>query len=112
MTVENGTIVLGEGGDLTGVNFAGELPRMNYELSLEAKRVQGSDFFCGLTFPVGQECCTMIVGGWGGGLVGISSINGNDASENETTQIRKFEDEPLVQDPHPGNARDDRNLDR
>ena len=27
---------------------------------------------------------TLIVGGWGGGLVGISSIDGEDASNNST----------------------------
>ena len=38
---------------------------MDYELRLEAKRVEGGDFFCGLTFPVGKEYCTLILGGWG-----------------------------------------------
>jgi hypothetical protein len=32
-----------------------------------------------------------VVGGWGGGLVGLSSINGDDASENETMQTMKFD---------------------
>ena len=52
-----------------------------------------TDFFCAITFPVreGGECVTLIVGGWGGGVVGISSINGKDASENETTSYRSFE---------------------
>jgi hypothetical protein len=89
--VENGQMILNQGNDLTGVNLATEVPRMNFEVSLEAMRVAGSDFFCALTFPYGKECCTMIVGGWGGGLVGLSSINGDDASENETMQGRKFE---------------------
>ena len=34
--------------------------------------------------------CTWIVGGWGGMVVGLSSIDGNDASENETTCGREF----------------------
>ncbi len=89
--VSGGNIVLEQGSDITGVNYTGEIPRTNFEIELEAMRVEGSDFFCGLTFPVGDVCCTMIVGGWGGGLVGISSINGDDASENETMQTRKFE---------------------
>lgn len=61
------------------------MPVMNYELSLEAMRVDGSDFFCGLTFPVGSNFCSFIVGGWGGGVVGLSSLNSEDASQNETT---------------------------
>ena len=89
--VENGTIVLDTGNDLTGINFTGDLPRMNYEVELEAMKVLGDDFFCGVTFPVGKACCTFIAGGWGGGVVGVSSIDGNDASENETTQAMNFE---------------------
>jgi sugar phosphate isomerase/epimerase len=89
--VADGVMVLDMGGDLTGVNFAGETPKTNYEVSLEAQRQEGSDFFCGLTFPVGESAATLVVGGWGGGLVGVSSIDGNDASENETTQVMKFD---------------------
>lgn len=88
--VEDGAIVLAAGNDLTGITYPGELPKTNYEVELEAKKVQGGDFFCGLTFPVADSHCTLVVGGWGGALVGISSIDGNDASENETTQFRKF----------------------
>lgn len=91
VSVENGAIILDAGNDLTGVNYAKDFPKMNYELSLEAKRVMGSDFFCGLTFPVGETSVTYVVGGWGGGVVGISSIDGNDASENETTRYEKFD---------------------
>jgi hypothetical protein len=89
--VENGTIVLEAGNDLTGITLASEPPRMNYEVALEASRLSGDDFFCGLTLPVGKESGTFVVGGWGGGLVGFSSLDGNDASENETTQFEKFE---------------------
>ena len=91
VTVADGAMILDQGGDLTGVNFTGDAPKTNYELALEAQRMQGSDFFCGLTFPVGETFATLVVGGWGGGLVGVSSIDGNDASENETTQIMKFD---------------------
>ena len=65
--------------------------KSDYEISLEAMRVDGSDFFCGLTFPVGDDPCSFIVGGWGGGVVGLSSIDGSDASENETTKYQEFE---------------------
>jgi hypothetical protein len=77
---------------MTGITLASTsgLPRMNYEISLDAMRTEGSDFFCGLTFPVGKEDCSFIVGGWGGGTVGLSSINSEDASQNETTQFKNF----------------------
>ena len=89
--VKDGTLILGAGSDITGMNYAGDLPQMNYEVALEASRQQGSDFFCGLTLPYGDNCCTLVLGGWGGSLVGLSSINGDDASENETTKFLKFE---------------------
>jgi 3-keto-disaccharide hydrolase len=90
--VENGQIVLEAGSDLTGVTWTGpELPTTNYELTLQAMRVQGRDFFAGVTFPVGDSFCSLILGGWGGQVVGLSSINGMDASENETSQSVEFE---------------------
>jgi hypothetical protein len=78
------------GAMLTGVNYTNTIPRINYEIALEAKKTSGSDFFCGLTVPVNETNCTLVVGGWGGGIVGISSLDGYDASENETTVIRAF----------------------
>ncbi|HXG71704.1 MAG TPA: family 16 glycoside hydrolase, partial [Gemmatimonadaceae bacterium] len=51
----------------------------------------GGDFFAGVTFPVAGSFCSLILGGWGGTVVGLSSINGMDASENETTQYMDFE---------------------
>lgn len=90
--VADGRIVLEMGDPMTGVTWTGKLPRMNYELELEAMRVEGGDFFCGLTFPVGDDPCTLILGGWGGATVGLSSINGADASENETTTYLRFDE--------------------
>lgn len=87
--VKDGTIVL-ESGQMTGITWTNDLPRMNYELSLEAMRVEGSDFFCGLTFPVAKDPCSLIVGGWGGGVVGLSSLDGQDAANNETTKFMNF----------------------
>ena len=85
------SILLEAGAILTGVNGTNEVPKMNYEIRLDAMKVDGSDFFCGLTFPVNDSHCSLIVGGWGGGLVGISSLDGMDASENETTKFMAFE---------------------
>ncbi len=89
---EQGWILLERGEDLTGITWTGpELPRSGYELELEAARLGGNDFFCGLTFPVGDGYATLILGGWGGTVVGLSSIDGRDASENETTRAVVFE---------------------
>jgi len=88
---QSGVVVLGMGSPFTGVNWTNEFPKVNYEVALDAMRVMGSDFFCGLTVPVGTNFCSLIVGGWGGSLVGISSLDGMDASENETTKFKNFE---------------------
>jgi len=90
--VRDGTLILGQGGDLTGVTWAGgEFPTMNFEISLQAARIEGQDFFCGMTFPVKDSFCSLIVGGWAGSIVGLSSVDDLDASENETTRSIDFE---------------------
>jgi hypothetical protein len=88
--VEDGAIVLGKG-RLTGITRTKPLPKSNYELRLEARRIDGQDFFAGITFPVQDAWCSWIVGGWGGRVVGLSSLDGYDASENETSTARDFE---------------------
>ena len=89
--VEKATIVMEFGSPLTGITYQGELPKGDYELSLEAQKLDGNDFFCALTFPVGKSHCSLVVGGWGGSVVGISSIDGHDASENPTTRYMSFD---------------------
>jgi hypothetical protein len=89
--IKDGGIYLEQGNDMTGITWAGPLVRMNYEITLEATRVSGSDFFCGLTFPVNENCCSLILGGWGGSLCGLSNIDYYDAANNETTRFVSFE---------------------
>lgn len=89
--VQSGLLILNMGDPFTGVNYTNDFPKIDYEIALDAMRLLGSDFFCGLTVPVGDSFCSLIVGGWGGSLVGISSLDGMDASENETTKYLSFE---------------------
>ena len=90
--VKDGAIVLGTGEKMTGITYTKkDFPKTDYEVTLEAKRVEGRDFFATTTFPVGDSFCSLVVGGWGGMVTGISSINGADASENETTGSMEFE---------------------
>ena len=93
VAVENGQLIINKGESLSGVTWkeADKLPKDNYEMSLSAMKVKGDDFFCGLTFPVRDSHASFICGGWAGTVVGISSISGQDASENETTSYKKFE---------------------
>ncbi len=91
--VTKGLMTLGMGESLSGVTYTNKVPTTNYEIEVEGKKVQGSDFFCALTFPVGTNHCSFVMGGWGGAVVGISSIDLMDASENETTKYMKFDKE-------------------
>jgi hypothetical protein len=92
-SVKNGSLLIQPGeGKMSGIVWKGKpLPPVNYEITFEAQRVSGSDFFVGLTFPIKESPCTLIMGGWGGGLTGFSSIDGSDASENETTGYMEVE---------------------
>jgi len=90
--VKDGSIYLEMGNDMTGITWDAPLPfKTDYEITLEAMRVDGSDFFCGLTFPVGESFCSLVLGGWGGTLCGLSNIDYYDAANNETTRIVSFE---------------------
>lgn len=91
VNISEGNIILGMGDGCTGITWTGDFPVNNYEVSLEAKKISGNDFFCGLTFPVDDSYCSLIVGGWGGPVVGLSIIDGLDASENETRILKKFD---------------------
>lgn len=83
-------IVVDAGSSLSGITWTKDAPTTNFEVTLEALKIEGSDFMCGLTFPVGSSHATLILGGWGGYVMGISSIDGNDASENDTTRSMSF----------------------
>lgn len=89
--VEDDAIILEAGRPASGIRIVGDFPRMNYEVTLEAKRIEGSDFFCGMTFPVGDAYLSLVLGGWGGGTTGISNLDGMSAIENQTTGFQEFE---------------------
>lgn len=89
---EEGHLEFDFGAIMTGVNWKGAPPATsNYELELDAMKLDGNDFFCALTFPVKDSHATFVIGGWGGGIVGISSVDDLDASENETMNVEGFE---------------------
>jgi hypothetical protein len=83
-------IIVAAGRSLSGFHWTRDVPTTNFEISLEALKIEGSDFLCGLTFPVERSHATLILGGWGGPVVGISSIDGSDAAENPTTRYIDF----------------------
>ena len=90
--VRDGNLVIGRGEMMTGIRYEKEFPTVNYEIRYEARRTNGYDFFAACTFPVKESFCTFVNGGWGGGLTGLSSLNGFDASENETGTYFEYRD--------------------
>jgi len=88
--VLDGVLIIECGNEMTGVRWSGEPPAKDYEITLEAMRLSGGDFFCGLTAPYKETVFSLIVGGWGGTCVGISSLDWLDAYNNETAQFRTF----------------------
>jgi hypothetical protein len=91
---QTGVLRIGRGEILSGVKRPGydkeKLPKLNYEVEMEARRVEGDDFFCCLTFPYRETHATFVLGGWGGSVCGISSIDFMDAMDNSTMTAREF----------------------
>jgi hypothetical protein len=91
--VEQGVIAMSAGRSMTGITSTrGDLPRTNYELSYQAMRTEGQDFFAAATFPVGSSYITLVNGGWSGSVTGLSSLDGMDASENDTSHSMRYKD--------------------
>ncbi len=91
-------LTIHHGERLAGLRFTGDVDallgsaRGNYEIMLEARRTAGNDLFLGLTFPIGKESASLVLGGWGGAVCGISSVDGADAASNDYKSIHNFED--------------------
>ncbi len=97
ISIKDGELTLRAGQPMTGAKFANwtaaGMPDTNYAISYETMRVEGRDIFGMCTFPVGshQSHATFVIGGWGGTVTGISSIEFLDASENQTRAEQVFE---------------------
>jgi hypothetical protein len=91
VTIADDAIVMKAGAPLTGITWQGKFPTSGYEIRFEGMRQQGGDFFASLTVPVGDSHGTWVLGGWGGDIVGFSSIDGWDAADNETRSYFTFE---------------------
>ncbi len=90
-----GILVLKGGSPFSAVKYTGPETLLNlkgYEIKWDAMRTGGSDFFSALTFPVGdwKTCVSIVNGGWGGTVVGVSNIGFANASENETSRGYTF----------------------
>jgi hypothetical protein len=90
VTVADSCIIIRKGELISGIRWTDDFPTSDYEVTLKAKRVDGNDFFCGLTFPVGDSFLTLVLGGWRGALSGLSCIDGYDAANNQTGLLYGF----------------------
>lgn len=88
--ISNGVISCGIGKPLSGIAYTNPFPTMSYEVKMEAMRKEGADFFVAMTLPIHSNACTVVIGGWGGGLCGISSIDYMDAAENPYSEGVSF----------------------
>lgn len=89
--VADGVLTLATGSPMTGVTSTREgLPTVDYLLTYEARRTQGNDFFAAATFPVRDSFVTLVAGGWGGSVTGLSLINGSSAAENPTNHFLRY----------------------
>lgn len=96
VTLHAGRLELEPGSPLTGVTATAPLPCRDYVLEFTACRRMGNDFFCGATFPVGDAHLTLVLGGWGGAVCGLSCLDGDDAARNDTKRLRSFaKDRPV-----------------
>jgi hypothetical protein len=76
---EPGILRIQWGESLSAIRWSGESIAPPFEVEWEARRLDGSDFFSGLTFPARESGETLT---W---------IVGKDASQNETTRHQAFE---------------------
>ena len=99
VNVSDGAIVMEAGTPVAGIHrfFDKHPPKKDYEVSLEAKRIQGSDYVCSLTFPVHDSECTFIVGGWFGRVAGLSMVDNKNAQNNETASSIELENDRWYQ---------------
>ncbi|MFW6163016.1 MAG: protein kinase domain-containing protein, partial [Planctomycetota bacterium] len=90
---EDGVLVLeaAPGGRWPGAVATRPVPRSDYEVAYEARRVRGEGDFASLTFPVGGEFCTLIVGGFDDGDVfALDQVDGERGEDNPTTHRVPF----------------------
>lgn len=90
VTISDSSLIINKGEVMSGIRWTGDFPKSNYEVTLYAKRIEGNDFFCGLTFPVKDSFLTLVLGGWGGSVTGLSCIDGADAANNITQIIYQY----------------------
>jgi hypothetical protein len=97
IAVKDGNLEIGIGAPMTGAKFTAwdqaGMPGTGYSIRYETMRVEGRDIFGMCTFPVSshEAHATFVIGGWGGTVTGLSSLDFLDASENATRAEQAFQ---------------------
>jgi len=93
VSVSDSTLRFESGTPYTALQWDGEFPGESFEVEIAAKRTEGCDIFCGLLVPVGESHISVILGGWGDTIVGVSCVDHLYASDNETARVMSFEND-------------------
>lgn len=96
VSIEDGLLTFDRGDPFTAVvtdDPQFEPPGTEYEVIVRARKTEGRDFFCALTFPVPEKGAhlTFVAGGWGGTVTGLSNIDDLDANRNSTRTTFEYE---------------------
>ena len=89
-TIVDGAIRLPKGAPGSGIKYNGKVPKINYELTYQARRVEGNDFFGLAVIPYKDKSFGFVLGGWGGTLCGFSRLDGYSADENSSAFTYNF----------------------
>ncbi|MBM4039871.1 MAG: DUF1080 domain-containing protein [Planctomycetes bacterium] len=84
--VEEGRVVLPPGKPFTAIAWAGEFPVNDYEVRFQAMRAAGESEFGSVVFPIGWASCQLVLGGWGGTVVGVNIVDGRRPHEDATAK--------------------------
>ena len=76
----------------TSIAWNRAFPRVDYEVSVEARRLEGNGAFCHIAFPVNATHCFLVVGGMGN-IVALDQVDKLNMYGNETTTRMDFEQE-------------------
>ena len=81
VSARDGTLILAQGAESTSIVWTGGFPQVDYEVNLEAKRIEGTNSFCHVAFPVGRgRHCFLIVGtGPDGNRACLDRVDGHDS---------------------------------
>lgn len=91
--VKDGAMEFERSFSFTAISLLGKFPADRYELELKAKRTDGQDIFCGVLLPVGGNHISMVLGGWGNKIVGLSCVDFMVAAANETALKMSFDND-------------------